>query len=284
MAMVTAARAEYPQICAKSRIMSEVREQEKGAGSDGIRMGKEIRGRETGSGNIHEGHRDRMRRRFERSGFDHFSQHEALEMLLYYCVPRRDTNELAHELLRHFDNSLSAVFDATVSELTEVSYISYNAAILIKMIPELARLYTEDRVSPGECIKSSEDAKAYFRGKLFARESERLMVAYLDNGGKIISCDTVSEGTVNAARTDMSRIIGGALTKRAAGCVIAHNHPHGTAFPSAEDVESTKRIKTLLDEIGVNFYDHIIVGEDDEAVSMAESYKYGYIFKKRDPI
>lgn len=231
--------------------------------------------------NYHEGHRDRMRQRFRENGMDGFAPHEALEMLLYYCIPRRDTNEIAHQLLEHFDNSVAAVFDAPIDELVNLPYISFNAAVLIKMIPALARLYVSDRISPGDYIRSSEDAKNYFRGKLFAREVETFMMAYLDNGNRIINCETISDGCVNAAKVDLNKITVSAVSKRASSCIAAHNHPHGTAFPSKEDVDSTHRICETLRKVNVNLVDHVIVGAEDGAViSMAESYQYHDIFKQ----
>ena len=115
--------------------------------------------------NVHAGHRDRMRKRFEDGGFGNYQPHEALEMLLYYCIPQKDTNEIAHDLLIHFNNSISNVFNASIQELMDVKYISYNTAILIKMIPEFMRMYIDDRNAVGEYIKSVEDAKKFFNGK-----------------------------------------------------------------------------------------------------------------------
>ncbi len=250
--------------------------------TDVIKSGK--KSRKDVKKNVHEGHRDRMRQRFCQNGVDGFAAHEALELLLYYCVPRRDTNEIAHELLNRFDNSLSAVFDAPIEQLMEVEFISFNAAVLIKMIPALARLYVADRIAPGDYIRTSEDAKKYFRAQMFAREVETFMMAYLDNGSKIISCENVAEGSINAAKVDMSKIITSAVSKRASSCVAAHNHPRGSAFPSKEDVESTRRIQKSLNEINVSLVDHIIVGaEEDAVISMAESFRYGDIFgNKKD--
>ena len=61
--------------------------------------------------NLHEGHRQRLKERFLREGLDHFEPHTVLELLLFYAVPQRDTNELAHRLIARF-GSLDAVFDA----------------------------------------------------------------------------------------------------------------------------------------------------------------------------
>ena len=230
---------------------------------------------------VHDGHRDRMRNRFRENGLDSFAAHEALELLLYYCIPRRDTNEIAHRLLARFDNSISKVFEASIEELMEIEYISFNAAVLIKMIPALARMYVADKVAPREKIESADDAKAYFRAKFFAREFESFMMLYLDNGNKIINCEVIAEGTVNASRVDIGKVVSSAVSKHASSCIAAHNHPRGTPFPSSDDVYSTKKIISSLKDVGVDLVDHVIVGSEEyDVLSMADSYQYGSMFRK----
>ena len=95
------------------------------------------------SDTLHKGHRDRMRKRFLLDDFDGFEQHEALELLLYYAVPRKDTNPIAHRLLEQF-GSLSAVLDAPLNVLTQAG-LTENAAVLLKMIPGMSRLYSDDK-------------------------------------------------------------------------------------------------------------------------------------------
>ena len=65
---------------------------------------------------VHEGHRERMRRQLKTSGMDSLSDVQVLEVALYYAIPRRDTNEIAHALLRRF-GSLSGVLEAPRAEL-----------------------------------------------------------------------------------------------------------------------------------------------------------------------
>ena len=68
---------------------------------------------------VHGGHRERLKQSFIEHGLDAMNDITALELLLFYAVPRRDTNELAHRLLDRFEN-LSNVFQASIQELTEV--------------------------------------------------------------------------------------------------------------------------------------------------------------------
>ena len=87
---------------------------------------------------VHDGHRDRKRQQFLTSGPDPFADHELLELLLYYAVPRKDTNPIAHELINRF-GSLQAVFAAPAAELERVPGLGRNAAVLLKLVPELYR-------------------------------------------------------------------------------------------------------------------------------------------------
>ena len=85
--------------------------------------------------NEHSGHRERMRKKFIENGFDVFETHEALEMFLYYAIPRKDTNPLAHRLLDRYI-TVGGVCDAPIDELMKEFGLSENAAALLKMLPE----------------------------------------------------------------------------------------------------------------------------------------------------
>ena len=94
--------------------------------------------------NLHAGHRQRMKQRFIDYGFQGMQQHEILEILLYYAIPRKDTNPLAHRLLDRY-GSFAKVCDSPVDELQRNFGMSESAAVLLKMIPELARTYSETK-------------------------------------------------------------------------------------------------------------------------------------------
>ena len=85
---------------------------------------------------IHDGHRQRVKDRFCQEGLDHFEEHQVLELLLFYCIPRVDTNPLAHKLLDHF-GSLTNVLEAPVEELTEFTEPEATAVPSIFTLPRL---------------------------------------------------------------------------------------------------------------------------------------------------
>ena len=109
---------------------------------------------------IHDGHREKMRRRFLETELEGFADHEALELLLYYAIPRRDTNPIAHALMERY-GSLSAVLNAPVDDLRQVDGIWESAAILLSLVSKISRKARLVDVSQDTILNSSERAGAY---------------------------------------------------------------------------------------------------------------------------
>lgn len=219
--------------------------------------------------NIHEGHRKRMKERFMKSGLDDFAPHNVLEFLLFYSIPRGDTNPIAHRLIDAF-GSLSGVFDATPEELMKVSGVGESTAILISMIPQMARKYLEDKADAVNVVGGCGDIGAYLLPKFVGRTNEALMMVSIDNKNKVISCSVVAEGTVDSAKVSRRKVMEEAMKVKATRVILAHNHPRGVAVPSAEDVAMTREIGRLFAQVGIELIDHIIIADDDY-VSMAAS-------------
>ena len=219
--------------------------------------------------NLHEGHRKRMKERFIKSGLDDFAPHNILELLLFYSIPRGDTNPVAHRLIDTF-GSLSGVFDATPEELAKVDGVGENSAILISMIPQIARKYLEDKADTANIVGGCSDIGAFLLPKFVGRTNEALMMVSIDNKNKIISCSVVAEGTVDSAKVSRRKIMEEAMKVKATRVILAHNHPCGVAVPSSEDVVMTKEIGRLFAQVGIELVDHIMVANDDY-VSMAAS-------------
>lgn len=219
--------------------------------------------------NLHEGHRKRMRERFVKSGLDDFAPHNVLEFLLFYSIPRGDTNPIAHRLIDSF-GSLSGVFDATPEELMKVKGVGESTAILISMVPQMARKYLEDKADSVNVMGGCSDIGAYLLPKFVGRTNEALMMVSIDNKNKIISCSVVAEGTVDSAKVSRRRVMEEAMKVNATRVILAHNHPRGVAVPSSEDVVMTREIGRLFAQVGIELVDHIIIADDDY-VSMAAS-------------
>lgn len=218
---------------------------------------------------VHDGHRERMKNKLLEQGLDVFDDHNVLELLLFYSMPRKDTNPLAHELLNHF-GSLEAVFEAPVEELSKINGIGENTITLLKLIPEVSRRYFIDKNKFDNILDSSKKAGEYLIARYMYERDEVVYVLCLDSKCKVICCKELFRGVANSAEISVRKIAELALAKNATSIIISHNHTSGIALPSIEDEIATKRIKTALASMGIALSDHIIVADDD-FVSMADS-------------
>jgi len=218
---------------------------------------------------IHEGHRQRLKKRFLEEGLDNFTEVQVLELLLFYCIPRRDTNPIAHELVKRF-GSLAQVLDAPVEALSQVPGISENAATLLRLITDMGRYYLVNRSSQNTILTSLNDCAAYMVPFFFGRNVETVFLLCLDAKCKVLCCKEVGEGSVNCTSISVRKIVETAMKANASSVVLAHNHPSGLAIPSSEDVDTTRRIAIGLRAVDIQLADHIIVADGDY-VSMAQS-------------
>lgn len=226
--------------------------------------------------NIHDGHRERMRNKYINKGIDIFEQHEILEMLLFYAIPRKNTNDIAHELLEAC-GSLSAVFDAPIDILMKHG-LSYNAAVLLHMIPDLSRVYQSDKFDNEE-KQITDDNIGEKMVRLFAGKTEEVVYAlFLDAKGKELYSGIVSKGGASFAPIYAKDLVSISARCNAVSVIIAHNHPSGIAFPSKADVEATADIADALETIGVRLADHIIVADRDY-ISLASTPHFARLFE-----
>lgn len=224
----------------------------------------------------HTGRRDRIRKRFVNESLDYFEEHEVLELLLYYAIPMRDTNTLAHRLIQEF-GSLSGVLEAPCEELIKKCRITRNTAILITMIPGIARKYLNSRWGKRVKIVNSGEAGEYAATLFTGRIHETFYVINLDNANQIISAKKINEGTINETHVYPRLIVETALASHANSIILAHNHPGGTHYPSNMDIEVTHKIMRTLREISIHVIDHIVVA-GEKYYSMAEN---GYMGVER---
>ena len=225
---------------------------------------------------LHTGHRERLKQRFLEQGLDGFTDIQALELLLFYSVPRQDTNPIAHKLLEHF-GSLSQVLEAPAEELMKVGGIGEHSAVLLSLMNQMSRFYLVDRARREKVLPTIDDCARYMMPYFYGRTNETVFLLCLDAKCKALSCKEVGEGTINSAGVSIRRIVETAIREGASTVVLAHNHPSGIALPSTEDIQVTYRVAAALAAVEVQLADHIVVAEDDY-VSMAQS---GYRFDDR---
>ena len=221
--------------------------------------------------NIHQGHREKMRQRFLKSGLESFADHEALELLLYYAIPRRDTNPIAHRLMERY-GSLTAVLSAPAEDLKKVEGIGESAAVLLKIAGQIGRKARLSDTTQSRAMTDVETVGAYLLERYAGETHEVIYELCLDRKGKLLACKRLHDGGAASAALDIRKVENAILTS-ASTVILAHNHPSGIALPSDDDCAATTHAAQALQTIGVALADHIIVADDD-FVSMAQS---GYL-------
>lgn len=218
---------------------------------------------------IHEGHRERLKERFRKYGLENFDDHNVLELLLVYAIPRKDVNPIAHALLDKF-GSLETVFEASVEELCAVPGVGEGAATIIRLIPQVSRRYMIAKGAAHDVIRNSTDAGAYLVPRYMYERDEVVYMLCLDAVGQVSCCRELSRGVVDSAEISIRKIVETALNYKASGVILAHNHVSGLAIPSAEDEITTRKVAKALELVGVELSDHIVVAGEDY-ISMADS-------------
>ena len=221
---------------------------------------------------IHQGHRKRLKERFLTEGLDNFNEVNVLELMLFYCVQRQDTNPLAHRLLDHF-GKLSCVLDASAEELMKVSGVTEHIATYLTMVNAVGRFYLRNRMADTRILTTTEACGKYMMPYFHALQNETVYLLCLDAKCKVLACKKVGEGSVNSASISIRRIVETALNANAVSVVLAHNHPSGLALPSAEDVQTTLRLARALHAVEITLADHLVVADGD-FVSMVQSGKF----------
>lgn len=222
--------------------------------------------------NVHGGHRERLKNRFLKEGLEHFDEHQVLELLLFYCIPRQDTNPIAHALLEHF-GSLSQVMEAPPSELKKVAGMGEASATFLSLLNAFDRYYQVNRASSLVILNTLEQCGRYLMPFFYGRRNETVYLLCLDAKCKVLCCKEVGEGSVNSAAVPIRRVVEMALGANATSVVLAHNHPSGLAVPSNEDQLTTRQLAIALAAVDITLVDHMIMA-DDEFVSLRQSGRY----------
>lgn len=218
--------------------------------------------------NIHQGHRQRLKERFLREGLEHFSDVHVLELLLFYAIPRKDTNPIAHRLLATF-GSLSGVLSAEVEDLKKVEGMTESAATLLTIAPQLLQRYVQQSQDMGKILTTTDACGKYLMPHFFLAKEEQAWLLSLDAKCKVLDCRRIHIGSVNTVGVSVRKVVETALRVGASSVVLAHNHTSGIALPSEADKLTTRQLYNALNAVDVLLADHIIVAGDD-FVSLAD--------------
>lgn len=227
--------------------------------------------------NPHTGHRKRMREEVMRqNNFDALEDHRLLELLLFGAIPRKDTNPIAHALIKEF-GSIAGVLDAEVGDLAAVEGMTQNAAILIKTVMPLARFYIKSKFEEGHSFANIDELGNYLIKKHMGHKNETFIVTCLDAAGKLIASEIVNVGVVDSVDVRLRDVVACIFKHNSPCVVISHNHNGANALPSEADIEMTIELNRALAQLNIRLLDHVIVAGDDY-VSLRQSSKYTAIF------
>ena len=209
---------------------------------------------------LYKGHRQRLRKRFEKNGSSAFSEHELLELLLTYSIQVKDVKPLAKKLISRF-GSLKEVLDAEISELKNLDGMGEASAILISLVRELNTEYHVGKLKNAKSLSAPDEVYEFISSKLAGRRDEFFMTIFLNAKNKILDFEISAEGIVNQAVVYPRKIIRKALENNASALILAHNHPSGDPEPSKSDISLTNSLKEICETMHIRLLDHIIVGK-----------------------
>ena len=210
---------------------------------------------------IHAGHRQRLKAKVQSKGLDSLADHEVLELLLAYCIPYKNTNDMAHILIQKY-GSLKNVFGHPESEYCKISGIQSHTAFFLSHFPAIAHRYAGSVSNDRPRLANEIESVLYFRSHHFVEPNESLLVCCLDAGNQLISAIETNSSSPTRVVIDMRYISSQILPLKPAAVVLFHTHPAGKAKPSQSDIYATKKLITLFGMLGIDLLDHIIMTED----------------------
>jgi len=212
--------------------------------------------------NLHQGHRARVKKAYIQHGIDHFEDHQVLELLLFYCYPRKDTKIIARQLINAF-GSLHNLMEANPKDIMEKCGVSENVAVLISLTPHLAQRYLKSRWKEKTILNNAEKVGNYAKSIFVGKKYECFYLICLNTQHGLLGSEMVHEGTIDSVAIFPRNLVEICLRYNATYAILAHNHPGGSLIPSKEDVKVTEDIKKALKLIDIEVLDHIIVAGEE---------------------
>ena len=209
----------------------------------------------------HDGHRERLKNRFLNSP-DSFEDHELLELILFYSIPRRNTNDIAHHLLDRF-GSIKGVLDANIEALVEIDDIGPSTAIYIKAIANLVLKYHASEQRYDNLLKSPIALSSFLKTLFIGTQNESSYILLFDNSKRLLTCEKMGEGFSMEHTLSLRKAALSAITSNATSAILVHNHPNGKAFPSGDDLHATNKAKMILEALGITLMEHFIVADNE---------------------
>ncbi len=215
------------------------------------------------------GHRSRLKERFLTEGAEKFTDEDLLELLLMFGIPYKDTRLIARSLLNTY-KTLDKVIDAPLEELIEFKGLGKKAVLPLKVVKEVARRYLKAKALKSICLRAPQEVYDYLRYEMKNLKKEVLKAIFLDASSKVISIETLFEGTVTETAVYPRELFLKAFNLGAVSIILVHNHPSGKLEPSSHDLSLTEKLILAGSMLHIKILDHIIIA-DSGYFSMAEN-------------
>lgn len=211
--------------------------------------------------NVHAGHREKLRQKFLKNK-NSLHDHELIELLLFFSIPRINTNEQAHYLLKKSGNSIKGLFNLTDGELLSIENLGPNTVLFIKVLKELMlRIKKEELNKPYQNKITKNNIADKLHANFIGETEEKMIMITCDNDCRHIATHVVATGTENSASISIKKILSNVIADNATYVFLAHNHPNGMLVATNEDIETTKIICKSLALLNVSVIEHYIVTE-----------------------
>ncbi len=211
-------------------------------------------------GDIHKGHRERAIESFLINS-DGTNDHQILEILLFYAIPRIDTNPLAHKLINTFGD-LKGVFSASAEQLLAVDGVGRKVATFIYAIAELVKRI-ENKKQKKILFTNPQQTKEYLYDLFDGLSHEKFMMIFLDSKFKLLTKVEFTDNAKTKVSAEIPEVIKAINVFKPSYAIMAHNHTSKSVLPSKEDHLATKKINIICEINGINLIDHIIISGKD---------------------
>ena len=163
--------------------------------------------------------------------------------------------KLSKEIVGILDESFERL---SLEKLLKIHGLGLAKASQILSAIELAKRYISQS---NKKITSAKDV--YIELKDFStKQQEYFLVMTLDGASRIINTRTVFIGTLNQSLVHPREVFADAIADRAAGIIVAHNHPSGTLAASRADIQVTQRLEEVAKLVGIELIDHVILAKE----------------------
>ncbi len=220
--------------------------------------------------NLHKEHRKRLRSKFMKVGIDGLTDHEIIELLLFYAIPVKNTNETAHRLIKEYGN-LANIFDADEESLIKIEGVGESVATMFKLMRECVNKYINDKNDIANVNLTPLNINTYIKNLFYGHTREVAYAVLLDSNCNVKKVKKLSVGTVNATPLYPREVVKLAVNEKYPYMLLAHNHPNGSAVPSPNDLKITKTIELALNFVDVRLVDHVIVA-GEKVTSLARNF------------